>query len=340
MMFSEAGHAWSALPRWARFLIDFGCEWPVDGVRRRIALISMPCDSAGAGLVALGSMIRDLTNPKANDVEGHYDALRRFATQYLMSCRNCDLHCEPQLKGCGHTSEASGRIYKWTKKRTRRYKVSERSDLNKGEIWFCGDGGNHQLTPVNATDWRVDGEPPPQVMDNTGTLPGQVYADIVGSAQIIPENLRRSYSGLCLAGRTSGEAATRDAYASVRFIVGDTEYGLPELLAIYRWHPYGSISRISFFNTRTQQIDRTGCEPAMVVADGHASFLKVLDRPEFKECDVLGLIHRSLERESLEAVGNRMLNLQQWYVEDGELMAQLSAIPRGISVAVLRRRSL
>jgi hypothetical protein len=236
-------------------------------------------------------------------------------------------------------SEASGWICKWKKKRTKRYIVSECTDLNKGDIWFFGDGGNHWLNPRYATDWWIEGEPPPQLIDNTGALPERVYADIVGSALIVPENLRRSFSGLCLAGRALGKAATRDSYASVRLRVGDTEYGLPELLTVYRWHQYGSISRISFFNARTQQIDRSGYAPALVVADGDASFLRVLDRLEFQRSDVIGIIHRSIERDNLEAVGNRILNLQQWYVEDGELMTQLSAMPKGISVAVLRRRT-
>ncbi len=336
-MFSEAGHAWGTLPRWARFLIDFGYEWPMDEVRpRRIALISMPCDSAGAGLIALGGMIRSLTNPKANDVAGHYDALRRFAIQYLTSCRDCDLRCDPQSKGCGHTSEASGRIrYKGKK----RYEVIKHANFDKGEIWFHGEGVDRPLIPKYATDWQIEGEPLPQLIDNTGALPERVYADMVGSALIVPENLRRSFSGLCLAGRATGEAATRDSYASLRLRVGDTEYGLPELLTVYQWHQYGSISRISFFNARTQQINRSGYAPALVVADGDVSFLRALDRSEFQRSDVIGIIHRSIERDNLEAVGNRILNLQQWYIEDGELMTQLSAIPKGISVALLRRRT-
>jgi hypothetical protein len=78
----------------------------------------------------------------------------------------------------------------------------------------------------------------------------------------------------------------------------------------------------------------------LVVADGDVSFLKVLDDSEFQRSDVIGVIQRTLERDSLESVGNRMLGLHQWYAEDIELMDQFRNIPVGISLAILRRRSL
>ncbi|CAN5483454.1 hypothetical protein BH20ACI3_BH20ACI3_39670 [soil metagenome] len=129
MQFSEFRQEWRSLPAWVRFLIDFGYEWPSHETRpRRIALLSTPCDSAGAGLVALGSMIRGLASPSANDVDGYHEALTRYARQYLESCRVCDMRCDPEAKRCGYTAEVSGRVrYKGEKL----YTVSERTDLLK-----------------------------------------------------------------------------------------------------------------------------------------------------------------------------------------------------------------
>lgn len=344
MEFSEAGQAWGNVPRWARFLIDFGYEWLRDEARaRRIALISMPCDSAGAGLVALGAMIRGMASPKANDADGHYDALRRYARQYLQSCRGCDMRCDPQLKGCGYTSEVSGLV---RYKDGIQWEISDKTNLTDGSIWFCRKCSSRErlwqwqwLNPAHPTDWRIDGEPAPQLINQTGGLPERVYEVIVNGASVVPDNLRKSFSGLCLAGRVAGKTASREAYASVRFRVGGVEYNLPELLTVYGWHRYSEISRITFFNAHTQLIDRNGYSPGLVVADGDVSFLRVLDRSEFQTSDVIGIIHRSIERDNLEAVGIRLLNLQQWYAEDSKLMTQVPAVPKGISVAVLRRRT-
>jgi hypothetical protein len=281
-------------------------------------------------------MIRDLASPNANDVDGHYDALRSYARQYLESCRICDMHCDPQSKGCGYTLEATGRVRYMG---GHLYTVSEQTNLVAGNIWFFGQGVDRWLNPRFATDWQIDGAPPPQLIDHLGALPEQVYTAIVDGAPIIHNNLRRSFSGLCLAGRIAGQTASREAYASIRFRIGDTEYGLPDLLTVYGWHQYSEVSRITFFNARTQQIDRGVYAPPLVVADGDVSFLRVLDRSEFQRSDVIGIINRAIERDNLEAVGNRMLGLRQWYAEDAELIDQLPVVPKGISVALLRRRT-
>ena len=111
MFFSEANQEWQVVPRWVTFLIRLGYNWPCGVLgQRRIALISMPCDSAAAGLIALGALIRDLGNPNANDVDGHYDALLRYARQYLGYCRDCTMRCQPELKGCGYAAEVTGLV--------------------------------------------------------------------------------------------------------------------------------------------------------------------------------------------------------------------------------------
>ncbi len=337
MEFSESRQAWSPVPSWVRFLIDFGYVWPRDEARpRRIALISMPCDSAGAGLVALGAMICGLASPNANDLDGHYEALTRYTRQYLESCRACDMRCRPQAKGCGYTTEVSGRV---RYKGEHLYAVSERTDLVRGEIWFFGQGVDRWLNPPLSIDWQIEGEPLPQLVDETEALPEQVYDVIVDGAQIVAENLQRSFSGLCLAGRVAGEIASREAYASIKFHIGDMEYGLPGLLTVHGWHNSREVSRVTFFNARTQEIGRSSYAPALVVADGDLSFLRVLDRPEFQTSDVIGVIHRIIERDNLESIGNRMLGLRQWYDDDTDSMEWLPNMPKGVSVAILKRRT-
>ena len=326
------------MPNWVRFLISFGYNWPTNESRpRRISLISMPCDSAGAGLVALGAMIRGLGNPNANDLDGHYEALMRYARQYLESCRDCDMRCDPDAKGCGYTIEVSGRV---RYKGENIYTVSGRTNLTKRDIWFFGQGVDRWLNPRLSTDWQIDGEPLPELTNETEALPEDVYDIIVDGAQIITTNLKRSFSGLCLVGRVAGKAASREVFESVRFRIGGTEYSLPNLLTVYGWNQSSEISRMTFFNARTEEFDRDPYEPTLVVADGDVSFLKVLDDSEFQRSDVIGVIQRTLERDSLESVGNRMLGLRQWYAEDTELMARFRNIPVGISLAILRRRSL
>jgi hypothetical protein len=72
------------------------------------------------------------------------------------------------------------------------------------------------------------------------------------------------------------------------------------------------------------------------VADGDAAFLKVLDSSEFSSSDVVGVIHRAVARESLEAIGFKLSSLTQWYEPEDD---QGIPPPVGITVSTMRQRT-
>ena len=337
MLISEAGRKWRPLAGWAEFLVQFGYQWPSGDLgSRRISLVSMPCDSAAAGLIALGALVRDLGSPTANDVDGHYDALLRYARQYLESCRICNDRCHPEATRCGYTFEATGRV----RHLGHLYSISERTDLDQRSLAFSQPKISLVWwpSPENADEWQVDGVPPPQALDQSGALNPETYLNLVRGAQVIADNLRSSFSGLSLAGRTSGGSRTRDAYASLQFQFSRGALDLSELLTIHGWSTATAVSRLAFFNARTELPDRA-CNPSLVIADGDQSFLKVLGRKEFQGSDVIGVVHRAVDRSRLEAVGDRMIGLRQWYVEDPGVIDRLPRLPRGMNSITLKRES-
>jgi len=338
--FSENGHEWQPIPYWVKFLIQFGYHWyGNDMEQRRIAIVSMPCESAAAGLIVLGALIRDLGNPDTNDVIGHFNALLRYARQYLEGCRLCKHPCNPKKMGCGYAAEATGWVWHWGRKPVKRYKISEKSDLAKKRLLYSVKDGTWWQNPQHATDWQIDREPPPQLADHDGELEGEIYTQIIESAKVLPENLRRSFAGLCLAGRVAGKTATYNSCASVFFHSKDSKYPLTKLLAIHGWSSVSSVSRMCFFNSRTEKFDRYTSAVSLVVADGDKSFLKILGQTEFQRTDVIGVINRIIERDDLEAVGNRIYGLRQWYKDDPDTLGRLPSVPRGISILILKRRT-
>lgn len=71
---------WQRLPEWVLFLLRFGYDWlGSDLAARKISLVSMPCDSAASGLIALGAMRRRFTIAGANDSIAHYQRIVRLA---------------------------------------------------------------------------------------------------------------------------------------------------------------------------------------------------------------------------------------------------------------------
>lgn len=341
-LFSEASREWQPVPSWVDFLIRLGYGWPAGvAAPRRIALVSMPCDSAAAGLIALGALVRDLGSSDANDVGGHFDSLIRYARQYLESCGYCQVRCHPELRSCGHAAEANGQIRSLLRP-FRGYQVSGFTDAageRQIEFYRARDGVTIKLPPPGATKYYIASEPPPDIGSWCDPLPEKTYAEIIEGAEINPDNLRRSFSGLCLAGRIAGETASREACASVRLRCADGEHCLSDLLTIRGWCPSNAVSRVTFFNARTELHDRYATATALVVADGDAPFLRTLNRQEFQRSDVIGVVHRVVERDRLEALGNQMLGLRQWYAEDTEMLGSLPAAPRGIGVSILKRRT-
>lgn len=337
MLFSEETSEWKQIPEWVTFLLRLGFGWPSElSARRRIALVSMPCDSAAAGLIALGAFIRDLGIEGTNDVGQHFDSLLRYAQQYLGRCCDCTVRCKPELQGCGYVSEATGRI-RSTAKPPKRYFVEGFSLVDDRHIKFR-NGGTIKLYSAGATNYYIDGDPPPIIRNESGALSSEVYAQIVENANIRRENIGKSYSGLCYAGRIAGESASRAICASIRLKVQNVEYRLSDLLTIHGWSSSTSISRANFYNTRTERFDREASVPTLVVADGDEGFLKILSHPRFQRSDVIGVIHKAVDRERLEAVGTRLEGLRQWYVDDLETFGENSRPPKGIQLLVLAKR--
>lgn len=337
MEFTEDNRTFATMPKWMRFLIDFGYGWPAtEATSRRICLVSMPCDSAGAGLVALGALVRDLGNPHANDIDGHYDRLLAYARQYLESCRACKLRCKPEQKRCGFTGEATGKL-RSLKTPHFGYLLSGSTNFHERQISFARNGVTFRPFPQCCTDYYIDGEPPPKWDRSEGALSAERFSQLVAGCQIHLDNLRRSYSGLCLAGRTGGGNASREICASVRFRNGTEEEGLDELITVHDWSAC-KVSRIAFYNARTGELDRNVVAPRLVVADGDASFLKVSSETDFHQSDIVGVIHRMMERDRLEALGEKMSALRQWYVQDEDMLCGLPEVPRGVSISILRKR--
>ena len=350
MLFSEHNSAQILVPKWASFLLNLGYSWPVGADQpRRIMLVSMPCDSAGAGLIVLGAMIRDFTNPSANDIEGHYDRLMLFARQFLGSCRDCETKCRPDIRRCGFVREASGQV-RSLRHKNKAIEVDERTDFEGRQIALrYRDGRNTCLERPSspyAVDFHIFGEPPPTIPETVAGLPSTPYEKIGllldGMKPICVKNLSLAYSGTCLAERMSaaaGQPATsRKMFENIAFHDGTASWTLDSLITINGWSK-SPLSRVASFNARVQRLDRSGLTPRLVVADGHRSFLKVRDLALFGQADLIGVVDRNQTREDLEALKAK-LNPDDWYCSDEDFMCALPpGQPVGMSISAIRRKA-
>lgn len=329
LQFSEADSPWQPIPRWANFLIGCGyaCAGP-DASSRRIGLISMPCESAAAAVVALGAMLRRLTLTQANDLTSHYQRIDRHATSAAKELvptflRSSKYKGRFRLDG----KDKDGVIWVRSEAAASSHAFSSYQRLKKG----------FAILPQSACDWYFDGEGPVQALQGAEPAYAELYQALLEDGAVIKSNLRQSDSSICLAGRVAGGSVSKAIFEAVRFKQGSFSADLSELLTVQDWSP-GTISRVSFFNTRTHQLDRNTGLTRLVIADGDAAFLRVLERTEFKSSDVLGVIHRTVDRERLEALGFKIAELQQWYSPELGMQGGMPPPPPGITILLLRRK--
>jgi hypothetical protein len=314
MEFSEANGLWQEIPEWVDFLVRLGFYWPKRATKsRRIALISLPCDSAAAGLVALGAMCKALGDPNANDISQHFQRIRNEPDKILF-------HRDEGRKTFQIDCEDSYGL--WIKE------VHGTSNYRR------------TINAANASRVRFQDEPWVEVITGNQLPYGSIYRELVDKGgHILETNLRQTYSGLCLAGRIMGENKTRGIMADVRFRSDDAaQAGLDQLLSVHDWSRE-KISRVSFFNSRTKKRDRETARPWLVIADGDQSFFSVLDhRTLFSQSDIIATIDRTIERGRLEVIAQKISDLTQWYVREENVPSEVSCKTRGLSVAIWKKR--
>ena len=239
LIFSERGQSSLAIPKWAEFLINVGLNWPLQpNGPRRMVVISMPCDSAGAGLAMLGAMARRMESPEANDLSFHWAKLHEYAQDHSK---------ETILRKQGSTR-------KYILKGTRTV---------WGETMLCAreidTTTNLTLTfgQKSSRSWTVVGQAAVEEANGTRISFAPILRNIRSPAlNLLPENLERSESVICFAGRNAGETATRATVHQLALRVGATTAKLDQLLSIKGWDQ-ACTSRVVFYNSRTKQLDRS-----------------------------------------------------------------------------------
>lgn len=317
VLYAEEGDDWSPLPFWAQWFLQLGYSWPARQDRRRICIVSTPCDSPGAALVALGIMRRRLELPEANDLASHLLALRQRIAE------------DP-------TGTIVRRVNKTGPKNRWRFSHVDRG----GQIWVCSISDPAVRSPVLekfAFDWQVEGEPPVQVAESAPIQLSELLPLLFpNSAPVLPQNLARTDSAICLAGRAVGENQTRESLSAVRLSQGGATCTLSSLLTIHGWHD-GRVSRMTYFNSRTGVIDRPGGAPQVVCVDGPPAFSKVRSEARFNSSDIIAVVPRTAEPDQLDAVTQHLASLAQWYMPEDAAGAQLGELPGGIATLMLRK---
>lgn len=314
--FSEGiASKWWPIPRWIRFFLDLGIRWPYDG-KRRICIVSTPCDSAAAGLIALGAMLRRLSQSGANDLDDHIRRLRNLRPDPRVILRRV-----------------------WDKHQY----IADPVDKD-GSIWFrrVRDGQRHRFLEYHAGEWYFEAEAPIELKGGEVIPWRSHYAALLASdATLLPSNLGTSDSSIVLAGRSTGRSAQEAILAGLRFASGGHVATLQDLLTLESSHRKRFVARIRYLNTRTSEestVTRTGIEPRLVIADGGDALRFAVESNGFAGTTIVGHIPRTDDQGRLEEVANTLSGLRSWYAHDADIESELPVAPPGVVVRTFGMR--
>jgi hypothetical protein len=317
VMYADDEEEWMPIPTWADWFLRLGYDWPDQGKHRRLCIVSTPCDSPGAGLVALGMMRRRLEIPTANDLSSHIIALR---TRLTMNSADTIVR----------------RVNKPGRKNRWRFSHQEIT----GTLWVSCINDPEIRSPIierRAFDWHIEGEPPVQVLEASPMVMSSVIPFLAKESNaILTENLARTDSAICYAGRGGGERQTRETLSAVQLKHDDDSASLASLLTIDGWHA-GRVSRISYYNSRTGVLDREAAPTKVVCIDGPSALQKVVADLRFSAADIVAVVPRTADSNKLEAASQYLASLSQWYTPETSASLSMESAPLGVALIVLKK---
>lgn len=342
MHYFEVDALHEAVPAWAVAALGLGYRWHQSSSSRRIGLLSMPCNSEAAGLIALGALRGDLERKTANNLDTHFELLLQA----------CQARVTTQMRPKDFSEEQSWDVRNAVDDTRWRF-VSYNDHLDaivlenashrpvvkhKGKNVPNPNGAcSRYIMRANAVDWHLRDCPLPQLSTDAEALELSGYSDLPGCpGLVLEENLRRSYDGLVLVGQGFARDSTymRQFYEA-GFEFADRRYPLGDLLTLHH-SERKYIRRLRFLNERGHQENAVHA-PRLVVADGISALLHAENL--FPNSDIIGVCNRDAPVEAILHLKDRLSEFNRYYADMEPSHILSGEMPAGMLLRVLQRRA-
>lgn len=331
MAFKENGDKYfRQMPAWVECMIRFGYRWTNDGNetparKRRLALISMPCKSVAAELVALGVLRRELEYGQVSNFDRLVNGIKYFQN-ITEDITLVDQHGK-KWRFSKINSNRSISVYD---AKYRQYvKIKGKTVPNPNGIVTS------MILEQYLSGWRIDGLPPVLTSES---IDSHFYNDIAGCTGLIEENNLQTSSEqtLLLSDSVSISTVSRRELDDVWFSLNERQASLSELLTLNE--SKDKIQRLVFSSLRSIGNSSFTRTPGQIIADGSHSFLLALDR--FRDSDVVGVISRDEPPANIDSIFNKINELSRYYrkVNSLEQSVVKDHFPLSIAVLFMERR--
>ena len=297
---------WSVgqVPKWVSDMIHIGYTWHSDRTpwKRRIFIISMPFKSTAAPLVALGALRKDLEKPNANNIDGHFDLLKRARDIYLEDPNNSQILVK----------DKHNKKWKFFKAINQENQIvvidaKYKNETKKNGRIIDNPNGPEIRTIMKdyAKYWRLNGEPVIETVKTDNKLNIDKYLLVPNChGEIFDKNLICSYNSLLLFGESEGlNTKYMQEIFNVGFYNDNFDVSLGNLLTFHA--KTNNVRRISYCNQiNNNQISNY----KLVIAAGSKAILDSLE--QFKDSDLIGFYSRD---EDLALLANKIEEIKRYY---------------------------
>lgn len=343
MQYFEVHALHDAVPAWAAAALGLGYRWRLSGSNaRRIGLLSMPCESEAAGLIALGALRSDLERTTANNVDTHFDLLLRACRERVSArMRREDSSEELSWDVRNAVDDTRWRFVTYNgdldaivlELATHRSAVKRKGKRIPNPNGVCSS----YIMRENAIGWQLRDCPLPQLPPDGKALELSAYSDLPSCVgPVLAENLRRSYDGLVLVGQGAARDSTyMQKFYAVGFASADRRLPLGDLLTLHH-SERKYIRRLRFLNERAHQ-DEAAYAAWLVVADGISALLCA--EKLFPASDIIGVCNRDASVEAVLQLKDWLNNIVRYYTDTDTSHCLPGGMPAGMLLRVLQRRA-
>lgn len=335
MQYFESNELYDEIPHWVAAGLSIGYRWEF-GVTRRIALLSMPCDSEIAGFLALGALRKDLERSTANYLDTHFDLLVKRCLK-RDSLRKSNENSDWDIRHVDGTywhfveydPKADAIVVKNAKHREHLKRKGKRISNPHG---VC----NRFLMRGSALEWQLHGFPVPQSIKSAKPMNFLDYQNIpFTSGDILKENLSCSYEGLVLVGSgTAHDSKYMQKFDSTGFYIDKRRLSLGDLLTLNQESQ--NITRLRFLNERKEYVDEL-YPASLVIADGINAFLNASEW--FIDCDIIGVCSRESTTEAIMRLKDFLNDKARYYKDIDTSQFLIDKAPSGMFLRVMQRKA-
>ena len=327
-MYKEGEKLYTNFPSWVEGSLNLGYHWVGlsnnTAKRRRIALVSMPCQSVAAPLVALGLLRRELELEDTNFFNRYFEYLlneisvRQEKSEQIILVDDNNKKWNLIQVNQGHSIKVCYSKYKESVKRRGR-----RIPNPNGQVVST-------IMSSNARYWRLDGQPRlwcSEPLDYT------IYKYLIRNGGDIYEHNLQNYwrETVLLSNFVGKDSFFHKRISSIKFCFDEEEVGLDTLLTVNGVSP--QITRVTLHSAN--ELNSLNYSPKRVVVEGSLAFLKALEH--FRESDIIGVISRDEPSSNLEQVMEKNHELSRYYqTKDSEDLT--ATFPVSIITHLMERR--